>query len=74
MKHEAAVLPKLLEKILHWWVESNRLKLASSQGPRENGYFFFEVELVGGNIQVAIMIIFSRTNLGRQSVIIWVEI
>jgi hypothetical protein len=47
-KHEAALLPKLLGKILSWWVESNWPWLAFSQDSRENSYFYFEVqELVG---------------------------
>ena len=48
LKHEAAPLPSLLEKLLFWWVESNWTELASGQDPRNNTYFFLEVEGDGG--------------------------
>ena len=70
MKHEAALFLNLLEKLLSWWVESNRSKLASGPDPREKGYFSFEVGL---RRLVALMTVFARIGLGKQGAINWVE-
>lgn len=65
MKHETATLPNLLEKL--WCMQSNRPELASGQDPREGSYSFFEV---GGSVQVTVMTVFARNDLGGQNAII----